>query len=238
MRHAFYEDIQTIVTKDPAAHGPMEALSYPGLWAIWYHRISHFLWLQGYKTLSRYLSQFGRFWTGIEIHPGAKIGRRLFIDHGMGIVIGETAEIGDDVLLYQGVTLGGTGNAEDRNLPRRHPKLGNRVIVGTGTAVIGAIEIASDVTIGAGSLVRQSVLQEGATVVGNPGRVVKINGERVTHNSHISMEKIVDPRDETIARLVHDVNELKILQAQFANLQNPSVSATPPASENIPDYEI
>jgi serine O-acetyltransferase len=99
---AFREDIQTILTKDPAAHGIWEVLSYPGLWAVWYHRIAHGFWRKGYKTPARYLSQFGRFWTGIEIHPGAKIGRRLFIDHGMGVVIGETAEIGDDVLLYHG----------------------------------------------------------------------------------------------------------------------------------------
>jgi serine O-acetyltransferase len=223
MPYYFREDIQTIITKDPAAHGRVEALSYPGLWAIWYHRVAHAFWVKGYKTLARYLSQFSRFWTGIEIHPGAKIGRRLFIDHGMGLVIGETAEIGDDVLLYHGVTLGGTGNEQDRKLPRRHPKLGDRVIVGTGTAIIGGVEIGDDVTIGASSLVRQNI-PNGATVVGNPGRVVKIHGQSV------AMEKIIDPREETIARLVHDVNMLMTERGK----NTPS----PTPDDNIPEYEI
>jgi serine O-acetyltransferase len=226
---AFREDIQTILTKDPAAHGIWEVLSYPGLWAIWYHRVAHSLWRNGYKTPARHLSQFSRFWTGIEIHPGAKIGRKLFIDHGMGIVIGETAEIGDDVLLYHSVTLGGTGNEQDRKLDRRHPKLGHRVTVGTGTAIIGGVEIGDDVTIGASSLVRQNI-PSGATVVGNPGRVVKIHGQSVTS---VTMEKIVDPRDETIARLVQDVN---LLKAQLAK-EHPSSLSTEDVP-NIPDYEI
>ena len=246
MRQTFREDIQTILTKDPAAHGIWEVFSYPGLWALWSHRVAHPLWKNGYKTLARYLSQMSRFWTGIEIHPGAQIGKRLFIDHGMGLVIGETSEIGDDVLLYHGVTLGGTGNGDDRTLARRHPKLGNRVIVGTGSTIIGAVTIASDVTIGASSLVRQDILLEGATVVGNPGRVVKINGQSVRQGVGQHMERIIDPRDETISRLVHDVNALKSQLDALMSISDISETDKTEANaprqmqptEYIPDYEI
>ncbi len=162
-------DIQTIFAKDPAAKTPWEVIfCYPGLHALWLHRVAHFLWEHRLLFLGRLVSHLGRFLTGIEIHPGAKIGRRFFIDHGMGVVIGETAEIGDDVLLYQGVVLGGT-SLEKR---KRHPTIGNNVVIGTGATVLGAITIGDNAKIGSGSVVIKPV-PPGATVVGVPGRIVE-----------------------------------------------------------------
>src|SRR5215469_14519867 len=144
------EDIQAVFDRDPAARTTLEVvLTYPGLHAIWLHHIAHFLWKHDLKLVGRIISAFSRFLTGIEIHPGATIGRRLFIDHGSGVVIGETAEIGDDVLLYQGVTLGGTGAEKGK----RHPTIGNRVVIGTGAKVLGNIRIGDNVKGGAGSVV-------------------------------------------------------------------------------------
>lgn len=163
------EDLRTIKERDPAAKNYLEILlCYPGLHAIWFHRIAHFLYLKRWYTLARVISHLNRWITGIEIHPGAKIGRRLFIDHGMGVVIGETAEIGDDCLIYKGVVLGGT-TLEKR---KRHPTLGDRVIVGSNSTVLGAITIGDGARIGSGSVVIKSV-PPGATVVGVPGRIVE-----------------------------------------------------------------
>src|SRR5246500_2958300 len=162
------EQIDTIFREDPAAESVLEiVLCYPGFHAILLHRLAHWLSQKHVPLLPRVISQFSRFFTGIEIHPGATIGRRFFIDHGMGVVIGETTEIGDDVLLYQGVTLGGTGNEKGK----RHPTLGNNVVIGTGAKVLGSITIGSNVKIGAGSVVVRSV-PDYSTVVGIPGRVV------------------------------------------------------------------
>lgn len=161
------EDIKTVFAKDPAAKSVLEVLfCYPGLHAIWLYRIAHFFWQKRLLFLGRFLSHIGRWLTGIEIHPGAKIGRRFFIDHGMGVVIGETAEIGDDVLMYKGVVLGGTSLEEKK----RHPTLGNNVVVGTDAVVLGAINIGDGATIGAGSVVIKDVPPD-ATVVGVPGRI-------------------------------------------------------------------
>lgn len=147
------EDIRSAQANDPAARGMLSVFFiYSGLHAIWWHRLSHALWQRGLRTLPRIISQAQRFFTGIEIHPGAKIGRRLFIDHGMGVVIGETAEIGDDVLIYHGVTLGGTGH----DTGKRHPTIGDRVIIGAGAKVLGPIEIGSDSAIGANAVVVHS----------------------------------------------------------------------------------
>src|SRR5208283_432120 len=144
------EDIRNVFAKDPAARSVAEVLfCYPGLHALWFYRVSNWLWRHKLHFWARWLSHIGRFFTGIEIHPGATIGRRFFIDHGMGVVIGETTVIGDDVLLYQGVTLGGTGNEKGK----RHPTLGNGVVVGTGAKVLGNIRIGDHVKIGAGSVV-------------------------------------------------------------------------------------
>lgn len=163
------EHVQTIRREDPAAKNSLEILlCYPGLHAVLFHRIAHALYRHRWFVLARLVSQFSRFLTGIEIHPGAQIGRRLFIDHGMGVVIGETAEVGDDVLLYQGVTLGGTGNETGK----RHPTIGNHVVVGADAKILGNIALGDNVKVGAGSVVVHSVPAD-TTVVGIPARAVK-----------------------------------------------------------------
>lgn len=163
------EDIQTIKERDPAAKNYVEIfLCYPGLHAIWLHRIANALYQRKWFTTARLVSHFSRWFTGIEIHPGAKIGRRLFIDHGMGVVVGETTEIGDDCLIYKGVVLGGTTLEKKK----RHPTLGNRVIIGSNSTVLGAITVGDGARIGSGSVVVKPV-PAGATVVGVPARVVE-----------------------------------------------------------------
>jgi len=170
------EDLQTVVERDPAAKNLLEVLfCYPGLHAIWMHRIAHFLYRHRWYTFARFISHISRAFTGVEIHPGATIGRRFFIDHGMGVVIGETTEIGDDCLIYTGVVLGGTTLEKKK----RHPTLGNRVVVGSNSTVLGAITIGDGAKIGSGSVVIKNV-SPGATVVGVPGRVVESDaGKRV-----------------------------------------------------------
>jgi serine O-acetyltransferase len=163
------EDIQTIKERDPAAKNYVEILlCYPGLHAIWLHRLAHFFYRRNWFTTARLISHFNRSFTGIEIHPGAKVGRRLFIDHGMGVVIGETSEIGDDCLIYKGVVLGGTTLEKKK----RHPTLGNRVIVGSNATILGAITIGDGARIGSGSVVVKSV-PPNVTVVGVPARVTE-----------------------------------------------------------------
>lgn len=163
------EDIQTVFAKDPAARSMPEVIfCYPGLHAVWFHRLAHFFWQRKLKFLARLLSHVSRLLTSIEIHPGAKIGRRFFIDHGAGVVIGETAEVGNDVLMYQGVVLGGTSLKKEK----RHPTVGNNVVIGAGAVALGAIVIGDSARIGAGSVVVKSV-PSGATVVGIPGRIVE-----------------------------------------------------------------
>ncbi|UUC53508.1 serine O-acetyltransferase [Pseudomonas citronellolis] len=162
------EDIQSVFHRDPAARNAFEVLTcYPGLHAMWLHRLAHLLWTSGWKWLARLVSNFGRWMTGIEIHPGARIGRRFFIDHGMGIVIGETAEIGDDVTLYQGVTLGGTS----WNKGKRHPTLADGVVVGAGAKVLGPFTVGAGAKVGSNAVVTKEV-PPGATVVGIPGRII------------------------------------------------------------------
>ncbi|WP_397379032.1 serine O-acetyltransferase [Pseudomonas sp.] len=162
------EDIQSVFHRDPAARNAFEVVTcYPGLHAVWLHRLAHALWLSGWKWLARVVSNFGRWLTGIEIHPGAKIGRRFFIDHGMGIVIGETAEIGNDVTLYQGVTLGGTS----WNKGKRHPTLEDGVVVGAGAKVLGPFTVGAGAKIGSNAVVTKAV-PAGATAVGIPGRII------------------------------------------------------------------
>jgi serine O-acetyltransferase len=169
------EDIQSVFHRDPAARNTLEVVTcYPGLHAVWLHRVAHALWLSGWKWLARVVSNFGRWLTGIEIHPGAKIGRRFFIDHGMGIVIGETAEIGNDVTLYQGVTLGGTS----WNKGKRHPTLEDGVVVGAGAKVLGPFTVGACAKIGSNAVVTKAE-PAGATAVGIPGRIiVKVDDER------------------------------------------------------------
>ncbi len=171
------EDIRAYKRNDPAAKSGLEILLlYNGLHATIWYRIAHWLHIHKCKFLARWLSQVTKFFTGIEIHPGAVIGRRLVIDHGTGIVIGETTEIGDDCLLYQNVTLGGTG----KDVGKRHPTLGNNVMVGSGAKVLGPFKVGDNARIAANSVVLREV-PEGATVVGVPGRVVKLSGEKLDH---------------------------------------------------------
>jgi len=169
------DDIKSVFDRDPAARSWFEVLlNYPGLHAVLIHRLAHRLWKWNLKTLARWVSQMSRWMTGIEIHPGATIGHRFFIDHGMGIVIGETAEIGDDVTVYQGVTLGGTSWKKGK----RHPTLEDGVIVGAGAKVLGPFIVGKNARVGSNAVVTKEV-PEGATVVGIPGRIVRQNGERV-----------------------------------------------------------
>ena len=167
------EDIRNMVEKDPAARNGLEVLiCYPGIWALIMHRPAHWCYNHHLKLIGRIISQLTRWFTGIEIHPGAKIGRRCFIDHGMAVVIGETTEIGDDATIYQGVTLGGTG----KDTGKRHPTLGDRVVVSSGAKVLGPFTVGNDVKIGAGSVVLKEV-PSGSTVVGIPGTIVKRYGQ-------------------------------------------------------------
>jgi serine O-acetyltransferase len=204
------EDIRCIFDQDPAARSTFEVvLTYSGLHAVWAHRIAHALYKKNMLFLARLISQISRFFTGIEIHPGAKIGRRLFIDHGMGIVIGETCEIGDDVTLYQGVTLGGTGKEKGK----RHPTLGNNVLVASGAKVLGSIMIGENSKIGAGSVVLIDVPSD-STVVGIPGKVVVSNGVRVKDkHDHRNLPDPVEERcnnlEEEIAFLRRRIEELE-----------------------------
>lgn len=195
------EQIETIFREDPAATGILEILlCYPGLHAIVAHRLAHRLYNWRVPVLPRFISQISRFFTGIEIHPGARIGHRFFIDHGSGVVIGETTEIGDDVLLYQGVTLGGTGNEKGK----RHPTLGNNVVVGTGAKVLGNIRVGDNVKIGAGSVVVRHV-PDNSTVVGIPGRVVRIRPE----GGPLEHGRLPDPEGQAIEDLARRVEELE-----------------------------
>lgn len=178
----FIEEIKELVAavkeKDPSMNGCCFAailINTPGIHAVVFHRFSHFLYVKKRFFLARFISQISRFLTGIEIHPGAKIGKRLFIDHGMGVVIGETTEIGDDVVMYHQVTLGGTG----KECGKRHPTIKNGVVISTGAKVLGNITIGENVKIGANSVVLKDI-PDNATVVGIPARVVRINGERIT----------------------------------------------------------
>lgn len=209
---AIREQIDTIFREDPAAKSVVEILlCYPGLHATLLHRLSHPLYKAGVPLLPRLISQFARWMTGIEIHPGATIGRRFFIDHGMGVVIGETAEIGDDVLIYQGVTLGGTGKESGK----RHPTLGNKVVVGGGAKVLGNITIGDNARIGAGSVVIHSV-PENSTVVGIPGKVVRTRADASETLDH---GKLPDPEGQAIADLTRRVTELEATLKELADSQ-------------------
>lgn len=197
------EDIGIIYKKDPAANNLLEVLlCYPGFHALLLHRIAHKLYLWKIPLIPRMISTFSRFLTGIDIHPGAVIGKRFFIDHGMGVVIGETTEIGDDVLLYQGVTLGGTSSKHEK----RHPTLGRGVVVGAGAKVLGNIKLGNYVKVGAGSVVIDDV-PDHATVVGVPGRVVmqKVFGDDGT----LSHNRIPDPVKCELNRLKYEVKDLQ-----------------------------
>lgn len=196
------EDVQSVFDRDPAARSMVEVLlCYPGLHAVWAHHVNHWFWRHGAQTLARFLSQVVRFFTGIEIHPGATIGRRLFIDHGMGVVVGETAEVGDDVTIYQGVTLGGT----NLNKGKRHPTIGNGVVIGGGAKVLGNIVVGENSRVGAGSVVLRDV-PDNSTIVGVPGHIIFRNGKRVVITDP---KEIQDPLSEVVINLARELQELK-----------------------------
>ncbi len=196
------EDTRVVLERDPAATSRlMVLLCYPGLQAVWFHRINHWLWCKNLKLLARLCSQVVRFWTGIEIHPGAVIGRRLFIDHGMGVVVGETAIVGNDVTLYQGVTLGGTGKIGGK----RHPTLLDNVFVGNTANILGNITVGENSRVGAGSVVLRDV-PPNSTVVGVPAHIVYQNGKRVLITDP---RDINDPLSDVIITLADQVNALQ-----------------------------
>src|SRR5208282_5861208 len=199
------EDIQTAIDCDPAARSALEVvLAYPGLHAIWYYRVAHWLWTHNLRTTARLLSEWARWITGIEIHPGATIGRRLFIDHGMGVVIGETTEIGDDVLIYQGVTLGGTSLKKEK----RHPTIEDHVMISAGAAVIGPVRIGRGSRIGAGAVVISSAPPY-STIVGIPGKVIEGESTRqdVAGLDHVHLP---DPVARAIQGLVDKLNRIGV----------------------------
>ena len=203
------EDIAAVLEHDPAARSRLEVvLLYSGLHAMWWYRIYHALWMRGWFFLARALSQISRFLSGIEIHPGAMIGRRFFIDHGMGVVIGETAEVGDDVTIYQGVTLGGTS----LNKGKRHPTIGDHVVIGGGAKILGNITIGENCRIGAGSVVLRDVPPD-STVVGVPGHIIFRHGKRVVITDP---KQINDPLSEALAAVA---TEVKTLREQVSRLE-------------------
>jgi serine O-acetyltransferase len=221
------EDIKSAMKKDPAAKNMLEVfLCYPGLHALWFHRMAHFLYINKMYTAARIISHFSRFFTGIEIHPGAKIGRRVFIDHGMGVVIGETAEIGDDSILYKGVVLGGTSLEKGK----RHPSIGKNVVVGSNACILGPVNIGDGAKIGSGSVVVKDV-PGGATVVGIPGKIVDKKADKkgaqdfehgnlpdpiadvvkimlkMQHELELRLEKLEKDHKIEVRRIFHDYEE-------------------------------
>ena len=237
MINTIKSDIAIIRERDPAARGILEIfLCYPGFQAIFLHRFTHKLWNLKLPLIPRLLSQINRTITGIEIHPGARIGRKVFIDHGMGVVIGETAEIGDNCLLYQGVTLGGTG----KNHGKRHPTLKENVVVGAGAKVLGSITVGANTRIGAGSVVVRSV-QGNSTVVGIPGRVVHQSGVKINPLAHSALP---DAEANVIRNLMDRIdtleNQLNRLQKALQNLVNDEVIDISKLgdAQNLKDKEI
>ncbi|MFI5109205.1 MAG: serine O-acetyltransferase [Terriglobales bacterium] len=196
------EYVASVFDRDPAAKSWVEVLlCYPGLHALWAHRVNHWLWTHHLRLLARFFSQGSRLLTGIEIHPGAQIGRRFFIDHGMGVVIGETSIIGDDVTLYQGVTLGGTGKEKGK----RHPTLGNNVVVGGGAKILGNVTLGENCRVGAGSVVLRDV-PDNSTIVGVPGHIIFRDGQRVVITDP---KEISDPLSDALAALALQVQKLE-----------------------------
>jgi serine O-acetyltransferase len=198
------EDVQTALDCDPAARSALEVvLAYPGLHAIWIYRVAHWMWTHRMKLLARLMSELGRWLTGVEIHPGATIGRRLFIDHGMGVVIGETCEIGEDVLIYQGVTLGGTSLKKEK----RHPTIEDHVMISTGASVIGPVTIGQGSRIGAGAVVVSSAPPY-STIVGIPGKVVE--RDRARDVMDLDHARLPDPVARAITGLTEQLNRLSV----------------------------
>jgi serine O-acetyltransferase len=226
------EDVANVLEHDPAARSRLEIyLCYSGLHAVWFYRINHWLWNHHFFLLGRWLSQVARWLTGIEIHPGAQVGRRLFIDHGLGVVIGETAVVGDDVLLYQGVTLGGTS----KERVKRHPTLLDHVVVGGGAKILGNITIGRNCRIGAGSVVLRDVPDD-STVVGVPGHIIFREGKRVVITDP---KQINDPLSEALAAVASEVNKLaeRVRQLEGTEGREPLSVSMRRIIEDI-DYQI
>jgi serine O-acetyltransferase len=214
-------DIDAVFENDPAARSWFEVVfTYAGLHAIWSHRVAHFFYRHQLFSIARLISQVSRFFTGIEIHPGARIGSKLFIDHGMGVVIGETCEIGDEVVIYQGVTLGGTGKEKGK----RHPTIGNRVVIASGAKVLGSFTVGDNTNIGANSVVLREI-PPNSTVVGIPGRIVKRNGMKI--GDRLDHTNLPDPLIETFRYMQKEINELKaeleLLKSKDADTNNEPV---------------
>ena len=198
------DDIRTILDKDPAARTSLEVLlCYPGVWALIFHKPAHWLYRHNLKLLARIISQISRWFTGIEIHPGAVIGKRCFIDHGMAVIIGETTEIGDDVTIYQGDTLGGTG----KDTGKRHPTIGDRVVISSGARVLGPFKVGNDVKIGSGAVVLKEV-PDGCTVVGVPGTVVRRNGKPTSELDQVDMPDPIAVELECLRRRIVELEEI------------------------------
>jgi len=192
------EDIKAVLNRDPAARNGLEVLlCYPGIWALIFHKLTHWLYLHNIKLIARLISQWARFFTGIEIHPGATIGKRCFIDHGMAVVIGETAEIGDDVTIYQAVTLGGTG----KDTGKRHPTIGNNVVISSGAKVLGPFKVGDNSKIGAGSVVLEEI-PENCTVVGIPGKIVKRGSQKTEALNQIDLPDPIAVELECLRRRI------------------------------------
>lgn len=211
------EDVATVRKHDPAAKSRLEVfLCYAGLHAVWFYRINHWFWSHGLLLVARWMSQVARWFTGIEIHPGAMIGRRVFIDHGMGVVIGETAIVGDDVTMYQGVTLGGTGKEGGK----RHPTIEDHVVIGGGAKILGNITVGRNCNIGAGSVVVRDV-PENSTVVGVPGHIIFRDGKRVVITDP---KQINDPLSGALAAVATELNKLR---DRVQRLEGPESTAEP-----------
>lgn len=199
------KEINAVFERDPAAKSVVEVLlCYPGLHSILFHRVAHALYKRKLFITARFISQISRFLTGIEIHPGAKIGEGLFIDHGSGVVIGETAELGDNVTIYQGVTLGGTGKEKGK----RHPTIGNNVVISSGAKVLGSFAVGDNVKIGAGSVVLRPV-PPNCTVVGVPGRIVIRDGQKVTEDQDLRHDQLPDPVADMLAQMQNTIEKLE-----------------------------
>lgn len=212
-------DVRTVLERDPAARSALEVvLCYPGVHAIWSHRVAHRLWQAGWRLMARWVSHMSRFLTGIEIHPAARLGAGLFIDHGMGVVIGETAEVGENVTLLQGVTLGGTSLKREK----RHPTVGDNVVIGAGAKIIGGFTIGAGSRIGAGSVVVREV-PENCVVVGVPGRITFRNGERVSGGIDLNQADLPDPLARTLEQMV---DRIHVLEAEIERLKRPPVATT------------
>jgi serine O-acetyltransferase len=218
-------DIQAALDRDPAARGALEVLlCYPGLHALYFHRLAHWLWNHRLKTVARFVSHVGRFLTGIEIHPGAIIGPGLFIDHGMGVVIGETTEIGENVTIYQGVTLGGTSLEKKK----RHPTIGNSVVIGAGAKILGPFKVGDNSRIGSGSVVVKEV-PPNSLVVGVPGQVTFRDGKRVPQAIDLEMTDLPDPVAKAIRCILERLQEL---EKEMETLRKELSAGSPPFAQS------